>query len=169
MKKIFLVLATFLTAQIYSQEIVGNTQFNLVDRMAIKNVIDAYGFYWDTNQLEKWMALFTDDAIDSRFLDKKESESKIKDNYAMYQERMKYFIKNKMQRRHMMANTLFVKQTQSTATIEQYTTLLTTNSGSKTAIVSPIFYRFKLQKIDGIWKINYRQLLLDKKLDLPIK
>ncbi|MDC3133115.1 nuclear transport factor 2 family protein [Flavobacteriaceae bacterium] len=169
MKKLFLLLFAFLSSHIYSQEIVGNTDFNVVDRIAIKNVIDAYGFYWDSNQLEKWMSLFTEDAVDSRFLDKKESVTKIKDNYKMYEGRMKYFIKNKMQRRHMMANTLFLEQTKSSVAIEQYMMLITTNANSKTEIITPIFYKFRLKKIDGIWKINFRQINLDKKLDLPIK
>ena len=115
------------------------------------------------------MSLFTEDAVDSRFLDKKESETKIKDNYKMYEGRMKYFIKNKMQRRHMMANTLFLEQTKSSVAIEQYMMLITTNANSKTEIITPIFYKFRLKKIDGIWKINFRQINLDKKLDLPIK
>ena len=77
--KYVLLLSSFLISQIfYSQEIVGNTDFNPVDRIAIKNVIDAYGVYWDTNQLDKWMSLFTEDAIDSRILNKKESEKKLK-------------------------------------------------------------------------------------------
>ena len=87
----------------------------------------------------------------------------------MYQERMSYFIKNKMQRRHMMANTLFTNQTNSSVDVEQYMMLITTNSNSNTEIVTPIFYKFRLEKNDGIWKINYRQINLDKKLDLPIK
>ena len=169
MKYVFL-LCSFLTSQLfYGQEIVGNTDFNPVDRIAIKNVIDAYGVYWDTNQLDKWLSIFTDDAIDSRIIDNKESISKIKANSKMYQERMSYFIKNKMQRRHMMANTLFLNQTNSSAYVEQYMMLITTNSNSKTEIVTPIFYKFRFEKNDGIWKINYRQINLDKKLDLPIK
>ena len=73
---------------------------------------------------------FTDDAIDSRIIDNKESISKIRANFKMYQERMSYFIKNKMQRRHMMANTLFLNQTNSSADVEQYMMLTTTNSNS---------------------------------------
>ena len=131
--KCVLLLSSFLISQIfYSQEIVGNTDFNPVDRIAIKNVIDAYGVYWDTNQLDKWMSLFTEDAIDSRILNKKESETKIKANFKMYQERMEYFVKNKMQRRHMMANTLFLSQTNSSVDVEQYMMLITTNSNSNT-------------------------------------
>ena len=92
MKYVFL-LCSFLTSQLfYSQEIVGNTDFNPVDRIAIKNVIDAYGVYWDTNQLDKWLSIFTDDAIDSRIIDNKESISKIRANSKMYQERMSYFM-----------------------------------------------------------------------------
>ena len=168
MRYVFL-LYSFLTSQLfYGQEIVGNTDFNPVDRIAVKNVIDAYGVYWDTNQLDKWLSLFTDDAIDSRITDNKESISKIKANSKMYQERMSYFIKNKMQRRHMMANTLFTNQTNSSVDVEQYMMLITTNSNSNTEIVTPIFYKFRFEKNDGIWKINYRQIKLDKKLDLPM-
>ena len=168
MRYVFL-LYSFLTSQfLYGQEIVGNTDFNPVDRIAVKNVIDAYGVYWDTNQLDKWLSLFTDDAIDSRITDNKESISKTKANSKMYQERMSYFIKNKMQRRHMMANTLFTNQTNSSVDVEQYMMLITTNSNSNTEIVTPIFYKFRFEKNDGIWKINYRQIKLDKKLDLPM-
>ena len=168
--KFILMLSSFLISQIfYSQEIVGNTDFNPVDRIAIKNVIDAYGVYWDTKQLDKWMSLFTEDAIDSRILNKKESKTKIKANFKMYQERMEYFVKNKMQRRHMMANTLFLSQTNSSVDVEQYMMLITTNSKSNTEIVTPIFYKFRFEKNDGTWKINFRQINLDKKLDLPIK
>ena len=84
---------------------------------------------------------------------------------------MEYFVKNKMQRRHMMANTLFLSQTNSSVDVEQYMMLITTNSNTNTntEIVSPIFYKFRFEKNDGIWKINFRQINLDKKLDLPIK
>ena len=168
--KYVLLLSSFLISQIfYSQQIVGNTDFNPVDRIAIKNVIDAYGVYWDTNQLDKWMSLFTEDAIDSHILNKKKTETKIKANFKMYQERMEYFVKNKMQRRHMMANTLFLSQTNSSVDVEQYMMLITTNSNSNTEIVTPIFYKFRFEKNDGTWKINFRQINLDKKLDLPIK
>ena len=73
MKYVFLICSFLISQFFYSQEIVGNTDFNPVDRIAIKNVIDAYGVYWDTNQLDKWMSLFTEDAIDSRILNKKKN------------------------------------------------------------------------------------------------
>ena len=41
----------------------GNTSFNSNDRLAIKDVIDAYGFYWDSNNLDGYLSLFTDEAM----------------------------------------------------------------------------------------------------------
>ena len=84
-------------------------------------------------------------------------------------ERMDYFINNKMQRRHMMSNIMFIELSENFAHLKKYMTLLTTNNNSKTEIVSPIFYDFKLKKINGIWKITHREINLDKPLDLPIK
>ena len=43
------------------------------------------------------------------------------------------------------------------------------NNNSKTEIVSPIFYDFKFKKIVGIWKIAFREINLDRPLDLELK
>ena len=41
----------------------GHTYFNSKDRIAIKEVIDAYGFYWDSNDLDGYLSLFIEKAI----------------------------------------------------------------------------------------------------------
>ena len=150
----------------------GDLNFNINDRIAIKDVIDAYGIYWDTNNLEGYLSLFTDDAIGVHYDengDKKiyqiKSESEIKKN----EERMKLFINNNMQRRHMMSNSLIIDQSKSFVHLIQYMTLLTTNNKQITEFVTPISYIFKLSKIDDIWKISYREIKLDKPLDLKMK
>ena len=150
----------------------GDLNFNINDRIAIKDVIDAYGIYWDTNNLEGYLSLFTDDAIGVHYDengDKKiyqiKSESEIKKN----EERMNFFIKNNMQRRHMMSNSLIIDQSKSFVHLIQYMTLLTTNNKQITEFVTPISYIFKLSKIDDIWKISYREIKLDKPLDLKMK
>ena len=43
--------------------LIGDSNFNIADRMAINDVIDAYGIYWDTNNLDGYLSLFTDDAL----------------------------------------------------------------------------------------------------------
>jgi hypothetical protein len=152
--------------------IIGDSNFNVADRMAINDVIDAYGIYWDTNNLDGFLSLFTDDALGVIYgSDGKKMTYLIKDEAqrAISEERMEFFKINKMQRRHMMSNTMLIELTDDSAHLQKYMTLLTTNNNSKTEIVSPIFYDFKFKKIDGIWKIAFREINLDRPLDLELK
>ena len=151
---------------------IGDANFNVADRMAINDVIDAYGIYWDTNNLDGFLSLFTDDALGVIYgSDGRKMSYLIKDEAqrAISEERMKFFKINKMQRRHMMSNTMLIELTDDSAHLKKYMMLLTTNNNSKTEIVSPIFYDFKLKKIDGIWKIAFREINLDRPLDLELK
>tara|TARA_B100001057_G_scaffold496476_1_gene598052 strand:- start:912 stop:1538 length:627 start_codon:yes stop_codon:yes gene_type:complete len=150
---------------------IGKTSFSTADRIAIKDVIDAYGFYWDTNNLDGYLSLFTDSAkgvvinvdgsVDNNFIKSDEQVQNSKN-------RMDYFIKNQMQRRHMMANSFFIELTNDYAHLRQYMILMTTNNKEKTEILTPINYVFKLIKLNGIWKIIYREINLDKPLDLSL-
>ena len=170
MKKIFLLLFLILSAKFYSQDNIGKTNFNVSDRIAIRDVIDAYGFYWDSNNLDKFFSLFTDDAIGviynkgEKVFYKIKSEEQIRSS----QERMSFFIKNDVQRRHMMSNTIMLELTEEFAHLLQYMTLLTTNQRTNTEFVTPILYKFKLKKINELWKIAYREINVDKPLDLEL-
>ena len=149
----------------------GDPNFKIADRIAIKDVIDAYGIYWDTNDLDSYLSLFTDDAVGVSYNDKGEKITvRIKDKSKMLKsiERMDYFESNGIQRRHMMCNTLMLELNEGFAHLMQYTILLTTNKNSKVEIVTPIFYDFKLKKTEGIWKISYRLINLDAPLDLKL-
>jgi hypothetical protein len=155
----------------FSSRDIGKTSFSTADRIAIKDVIDAYGFYWDTNNLDGYLSLFTDSAkgvvinvdgnVDNYYI---KSDEQIENN----KNRMDYFINNQMQRRHMMANSFFIELTNDYAHLRQYMILMTTNKKEKTEILSPINYVFKLIKLNGIWKIIYREINLDKSLDLSL-
>ena len=152
--------------------IVGDPNFNVADRIAINDVIDAYGIYWDTNNLDGYLSLFTDDAIGVSYNSNGEKLTyPIKDEIqiANNKERMIYFVDNKIQRRHIMSNTMFIELTENFAHLKKYMILLTTNSNLKTEIVSPVFYDYKFKKIEGIWKITYREFNLDSPLDFSIK
>jgi 3-phenylpropionate/cinnamic acid dioxygenase small subunit len=151
---------------------IGDPNFNVADRMAINDVLDAYGIYWDTNNLDGFLSLFTDNALGVIYgSDGKKMTYLIKDEAqrAISEGRMEFFKINKMQRRHMMSNTMLIELTDDSAHFKKYMMLLTTNNNSKTEIVSPIFYDFKLKKIDGIWKITFREINLDRPLDLELK
>ena len=84
-------------------------------------------------------------------------------------ERLDYFKSNGLQRRHLMANTHFLEQNDSTAYIKQYTLLTSTKSKKELTPISTIVYDVWLIKVDGIWKISKRNMNLDGELDLPIK
>ena len=149
----------------------GDPNFKIADRIAIKDVIDAYGIYWDTNDLDNYLSLFTDDAVGISYNYKGEKiTDRIKDKRKILKskERMDYFESHGFQRRHMMCNSLILELNESFAHLKQYMILLTTNKNSKVEIVTPIFYDFKLKKTDGIWKISYREINLDAPLDLEL-
>ena len=148
----------------------GDTNFNIADRIAILDVINAYGVYWDENNLKGFFNLFLDDAVrittDKNGNEKKTTKSE-EEKIAI--ERQTFFKKNSMQRRHMMHNTHFIKQTENYARVIQYMTLINTTESEKSNIVSPIIYDFEFYKINDIWKISQRKINLDYKLDLPFK
>ena len=103
--------------------IVGDPNFNVADRIALNDVIDAYGIYWDTNNLDGYLSLFTDDAIGVSYNSNGEKFTyPIKDEIqiANNKERMIYFIDNKIQRRHMMSNTMFIELTENFAHLKKY-------------------------------------------------
>ena len=149
----------------------GDPSFNIADRIAITDLIYAYGFYWDTNQLDFFLSLFTEDAQGISF---DNNWNKLNINIKTAQEkeklkkRMNYFIKNNHQRRHIMSNTHFTRQTFDYAEVTQYMLLISTNEKTKAELISPVVYNFKFKKIEGIWKISFRQINLDKALDLDI-
>ena len=147
----------------------GDPNFNAADRMAIKEVVDASGMYWDAHNLEGFLSLFTEDALEVRYSSGNERVSspiKDKESIKNSRERMDFLKNNTQQTRHMMSNTLFLELTENSADLNQYMTLLTTDKKRSNVMLTPISCHFKLKKIEGIWKISYREVVLDHPLDL---
>ena len=167
-----------------STEHSGNSNFSASDRLAVKNLISAYAYNWDSGNIDEFLKLFTEDAISITYEAGKQVIGKIKDESAIQQARKRtdYFKTNKMQRRHMMTSTLFTSQTEDRAEVIQYCILMTTNrelstsessekgasvESTQSKIVSPIVYNFKFRKVDSQWKIESREIKLDAILDIP--
>ncbi len=132
----------------------GDPNIGISDRMAIKDVMNAYAFYWDNSDLENFFGLFTDEAA------KNISKEKTA-------QRFDYFKSNELQRRHLMANTHFLEQNDSTAYIKQYALLTSTKNKKELNPISTIVYDVWLIKVDGIWKISKHNTNLDGKIDMP--
>jgi len=137
-------------------EIPGDSNISVSDRLAIKDVMNAYALYWDNGDLDSFFGLFTDSAVNNM---SRERAS----------ERLDYFKSNGLQRRHLMANTHFLEQNDSTAYIKQYTLLTSTKNEKALTPIATIVYDIWLIKVDGIWKISKRKINFDGELDLPIK
>ena len=133
----------------------GDSNFKVADRMAIIDVMNAYSMYWDNSDIDKFFGLFSDEAL--------QNMSKEKAN-----ERLDYFKTNSLQRRHLMANTHFLQQSDSTAYIKQYTLLTSTKNDKEFTPISTLVYDIWLIKVDGIWKISKRKMKVDGELDLPL-
>ena len=133
----------------------GDSNFNLADRIAIQDVINAYGVYWDQNDLKGFFNLFLDDAIRIT-TDKNGNEKKItkSEEEIISIERQAFFKKNSMQRRHMMHNTHFIKQTENYARVIQYMTLLNTSEGKKQILYPLLFMILSLIKLMAFGKFQ---------------
>ncbi|WP_299361994.1 nuclear transport factor 2 family protein [Winogradskyella sp.] len=133
--------------------IAGDPDFSLSDRLAIKDVMNAYAFYWDSGDLENFLGLFTKERLKTI-------------NKEKVQKKLDYFKSNKLQRRHLMANTHFLEQNSNTAYIKQYALLASTINKKEFSPVTTVVYDVWLVKLDGIWKISKYNINLDGEIDI---
>ncbi|MBK8495730.1 MAG: nuclear transport factor 2 family protein [Chitinophagaceae bacterium] len=148
----------------------GDPNFHCADRIAIKNVMEAYSLYWDNSDVERFFKLFTEDAVRIESMDgQKDVFIPMQERKAIVSERLNYFKSRGLQRRHLMANTHFLQQNDSSAHIKQYTLLTSTENEKELKLLSTIVYDVWLRKADGIWKISKYKMDLDGELDIPIK
>ena len=181
---VFILVLIFAIGLANSTEHHGESDFSASDRLAVKNLISAYAYHWDSGNVDEFLKLFTEDAISITYEAGKHVIGKINDESAIEQARKRtgYFKTNKMQRRHMMNSTLFISQTEDRAEVIQYCILMTTNrelsksessakgaavESTESKIVSPIVYNFQFRKVDSHWKIESREIKLDAILDVP--
>ena len=157
-------------AEIEWKGIPGAPNFKCSDRLAIKDVMDAYSLYWDNSDVDGFFNLFTEDAVR---IDSKEGQEDVlipmQERKKIASERLNYFKSHGLQRRHLMANTHFLKQNESSAYIKQYTLLTSTENEKELKLLSTIVYDVWLKKVDGIWKISKYKINLDGELDIAIK
>lgn len=114
--------------------------------------------------------LFTEDAVR---IDSKEGQEDVlipmQERKTIASERLNYFMSHGLQRQHLMTNTHFLQQYESSAYIKQYTLLASTENEKELKFLSTIVYDVWLKKVDGIWKISKYKIDLDGELDIAIK
>ena len=130
----------------------GDPNFSVADRLAIKDVMNAYSLYLDDGELEDYFMLFTDKAI--KKIGKESTRKKIES-----------FKSRGLKRRHLMANTHFYEQTDSTAYIKQYTLLSGIDNKKEFIPLTTLVYDVWLKKVAGNWKISNRTIAVDATID----
>lgn len=133
----------------------GRTDFNPADRLAIENLISAYAFAYDNREADAWFSLFTEDAV---FVAGEPGAEPVAFSGApfrtFWRERMKAFGSTGNMRRHLMANILFLDQTDDTAHVSVVGLLTNAKDGRDFAAVSSLNYEGWLVKQPDGWKIK---------------
>ena len=146
----------------------GDINFSSADRMAIRNVIDAFATYWDNHRHDDFFSLFTKDAFliwsqpgkdDAKLtLDiiKVSAERKFKENDSLG-----------IQQRHLMMNTHFIQQTTNSAHTQQYVVVASIEGGQTYTPGTTMMYDFWFEKTNESWKIAKYKISADVNMNLP--
>ncbi|MBJ3774383.1 nuclear transport factor 2 family protein [Acuticoccus mangrovi] len=133
----------------------GSTDFDVTDRAAITNLISAYSFAYDNFEAAAWLSLFTADA---EFVAGEPGEPALSftgDGFrSFWTKRMNAFRSSGEQRRHLMANILFLDQTADTAHVSVVGLLASTADAHTFSAVSSLNYEGWLVKGPDGWKIK---------------
>lgn len=133
----------------------GTTDFNVADRAAITNLLAAYAFSYDNFEAAAWLSLFTDDAEFVAGVPGEPTLSFTGDGFrSFWTKRMEEFRSSGEQRRHLMANVLFLDETADTAHISVVGLLTSTADARTFSVVSSLNYEGWLVKGQDGWKIR---------------
>lgn len=146
----------------------GDPNFSAADKLAIYDVMNAFGVYWDNRNIDDFISLFTDDGYlilpQADGADIQFSREKLKE---IGNNRFEEYASAGLQQRHFATNTHFIEQRQDSAHIEQYVLLVAINDEVSLSASASMIYDVWLKKVKGIWKISKYIVRSDVKMDLP--
>ena len=135
-----------------------------IDRLMIREVIDAYGSHYDQGRLDDFTALFTEDAI----LDFQPDPGYFpmplvgRETIGDHMRARQAEVAAVAQRRHLATNVIFEHLDDSTARTESFVSVLSVNHGSNTPYINATgVYRDVFRKVDGTWLLAERRAQLD--------
>jgi ketosteroid isomerase-like protein len=133
----------------------GRTDFDVADRAAIANLIDAYAFAYDNAEAASWFSLFTGDAVFVAGQPGQEAVAFTGDGFrTFWTDRLKTFSTSGNVRRHLMSNILFLEETADTAHVSVVGLLTNAKDGKTFSAVSSLNYEGWLVKGPDGWKIQ---------------
>lgn len=151
----------------------GSTRFNIEDRLAIINLCNTYAGRYDSNQVDAWLQLFTDNPqCTIRLADTEPVIVSGDDFRSLFRAMRASASDNGVQPLHYNTNLNVKAQTDSTALVETYMLYVPLDiPGLKVAektltgtrITGTARYVFSLLKgDDGVWRINEYAISFDQ-------
>jgi hypothetical protein len=135
-----------------------------LDRLLIKEAIDAYGSHYDEGRMDEFVELFTEDAVLDFSPDPGYFPTPLvgKEMISTHMRARNAEVAATAQRRHLTTNTLVTHLDDTTAHTESFLTVLSVEKGSNTPFVNATgVYRDVFHKVDGRWLLAERKATLD--------
>jgi hypothetical protein len=151
---------------VVAEEPAGKTDFSVVDRMAIQNVIASHFLNLDSCQIDAWIANYAQGATFTTVIAGKRYEFDRPVFEKFFRERFAAFQKHGIQRRHLVSNVLFVSQSEESAYVKANGLLLTTANWEAPGLVSGLTYEGWFVRHGGVWKIKRWVVRGDTKIDI---
>lgn len=143
--------------------------FDVTDRLEIINVIHLYSHYWDENQFDDWIDLFTPDAtVDLPHGTKLEGRNGIRRLPDQHEQRLAAYQDaggQSLQIRHLMTNVAVTNQTDTVADVLAYALMPIAYDGKDLEFTTTVAYRGRLAKNDGAWHISRWSFSFDRPLE----
>lgn len=124
------------------------------DRLLILDVINRYGWGYDERDLSALEQTFTPDAIFDGRVAGALPVGPFAGRTAIIDWLKQHMIAQDDQRKHTILNHIFAAQTVSTAVVNSYL-VLTSVAAGQARLVTTGFYKFEMEKHDGVWAIGH--------------
>ncbi len=148
-------------------ESAGHTGFNQVDRMAIRNLLAAYYMSYDEAMIDSNADLFWSEAeFIVQFPDREDIVITKESWIQLITERFKVFKEMKLQRRHIMGEILFLKETKKSIHTVNNGLAISVINQKETILSQSLLYEMWFEKRENTWKIHRFKIILDGVLDV---
>jgi 3-phenylpropionate/cinnamic acid dioxygenase small subunit len=132
----------------------------MADKQLITQILGKLAWAYDSGNLQYFESVFAGDA---RFTLSIAGKGQVGD-YRSLENIMSLYRGAQQsqtdQRRHVVSNVFFVEESDNTATVVSYLTLLATQAGLTRTLSSGV-YTDRFELIDGEWRLRHRDLALD--------
>ena len=135
-----------------------------LDRLLVREAIDAYGSHYDEGRMDEFEELFTEDAVLDFSPDPGYFPTPLvgREMISKHMRARQAEVAATSQRRHLTTNTLFTHLDDTTAHTESFLTVLAIDKGSNAPFVNATgVYRDVFRKVDGRWLLAERKATLD--------